>query len=52
MFNVSRGTADKPAEGDMRVLDFQGEDRLTTTVDRKFFLEDSEAAYSAEKSSA
>jgi hypothetical protein len=49
MFNVSRGTADRPAEGDIRVLDFQSEERLTTPVDREYVLEHSAATCSAEK---
>jgi hypothetical protein len=49
MFNVSRGTADRPAEGDIRVLDFQSEERLTTTIDREYVVEYSAATCSGEK---
>jgi hypothetical protein len=49
MFNISRGTADRPAEGDIRVLDFQSEERLTTTIDREYVVEYSAATCSGEK---
>jgi hypothetical protein len=32
LFNVARGTADKPAEGDTLVLEVQGDDELSLTT--------------------